>query len=378
MLIPASRWQRLWPSVPHEIRDELALLRYARLTTQIPILYITLLAVISMAMLAAAADAPWIIRLGIPLFVATAGAARMVWWIRRQHQAVTPDQARERIGKLIWISSGIAGLCSVWCLLSWMLAAPAQQSYYPLFMAMGSLTTAFCLSAIRSATVTILLLGIVPISAGLLALGNRMDIIAASVVLIATAFLARLILGQHDQLIDLLMLKHQLREQAHTDPLTGLLNRRALIAEAEAAFAEDRACPALALIDLDSFKAVNDRHGHAAGDELLVQIGARLRLVAGNQAAIARLGGDEFALLLRDSNAAALAPLVDRLLAALVPPFAIGSARVTLGASAGMACAPADGTSLATLFAAADSALYAIKASRAAHGEVGRMHRSTA
>lgn len=357
-------WRQIWPPVPPELRDELALLRYARLTAQVPILYFTIIAVVGTAMLAAASDAPWVVGFGIPIFVTSVGAVRCFWWLRNRHALVCPAEARRRIGKTTLIAASIAGLCSIWCLLSWSFATPSQQSYYPLFMAMGALTTAFCLSAIRKATLLILLLGIAPICMGLILLGNRMDLIAGSIILIATLFLIRMILGQHSQLVDLLLLKHQLRDQAHTDPLTGLLNRRALIAEAEAAFADARACPALMLIDLDGFKAVNDCHGHAAGDELLVLIARRMHDAVGTKGVIARLGGDEFAVLMRHASASELQQLVDRLLLSLVPPFVFGGARITLGASAGTAMAPADGSALEQLFAAADRALYAVKQSR--------------
>jgi diguanylate cyclase len=374
----ALHWQRLWPPVAAEVRDELALLRYARLTSQVPLLYITLIVLVGTAMQAAAADAPWVVRIGIPTFVTIVCAVRFFWWMRHRSAELTADEARRRIRKTTWISNGVAVLCSIWCLLSWSMANAAQQSFYPLFMAMGSLTTAFCLSSIRTATVSHLALGILPISCGLLVLGDSMDFVAGAIILIATAFLIRMILSQHAQLVDLLMLKHQLREQAHTDPLTGLLNRRALISEAEAAFAGDWACPALALLDLDGFKAVNDRHGHAAGDELLVQIAARMRRVVGKDAFVARLGGDEFAVLITSGDTARLPALVDALLASLVPSFTVGGAVVRLGASAGMASAPADGTSLTSLFATADSALYAAKAGRSAARDTRRSNRHAA
>jgi diguanylate cyclase (GGDEF)-like protein len=367
-----------WPRVPREIRDELALLRYDRLTRQIPILYVTIIAVVATAMLAAAEDAPWLVGIGIPLFVTLFGLVRLIWWLRIRKLTLTPDQARASIAKLICISGGIAGISSVWCLLSWTMSAPAQQSYYPLFMAMGSLTTAFCLSTIRWAMLVNLTFGILPISTGMMLMGNRMDMIAGAIILIATIFLLRMNLGQHSQLVDLLMLKHQLRDQAHSDPLTGLLNRRALIAVAEDAFADPAARPALALLDLDGFKGVNDRHGHAAGDELLVQIADRMRRVVGPRAALARLGGDEFALFVSDDAADNLSLLADTLLAALVTPFAVGEARIQLGASAGKAAAPGDGDDLTALFAAADAALYAVKHQRSTINADRRQRRRAA
>lgn len=359
-----TRWNQIWPPVPPELWDELALLRYARLSDQVPLLYFTIIAVVCTAMLASATAAPWAVRLGIPIFVAAIGVVRCTWWLRNRKQVVSPAEARRRILQTTRISASIAGLCSVWCLLSWTFAAPSQQSYYPLFMALGSLTTAFCLAAIRKATLLILVLGIAPISLGLILLGNRMDLIAGSIIIIATLFLVRLILDQHRQLVDMLLLKHQLRDQAHTDPLTGLRNRRALMAEAETAFADTQQRPALILIDLDGFKAVNDRHGHAAGDELLVLIAQRMRDAVGTDGSIARLGGDEFAVLTYAANGIDLQRLVDALLLSLVPPFLLGGARITLGASVGTATAPDDGTTLAALFSAADRALYAVKAIR--------------
>lgn len=105
-------------------------------------------------------------------------------------------------------------------------------------MAMGSLTTAFSLAVIRFATVSNLALGIAPITLAMTLFGNYLDRVAAMVVVMATLFMIRMVAEQHRQLVDLLLLKHQLREQANTDPLTGLLNRRALIASAEQAFGD--------------------------------------------------------------------------------------------------------------------------------------------
>ncbi|NJS15283.1 MAG: diguanylate cyclase [Sphingopyxis sp.] len=362
---------RYWPPVPAEIRDELAVLRYARLQQQIPILYLTLIAVVLTAMLAATSGAPWWARVGIPLFLTGAGVVRFAWWMGQRGTTADADTARRHMRRMILISTGICTICSIWCITSWLLAAPEHRSYYPTFMAMGSLTTAFSLAVIRFATVSNLALGIAPITLAMTLFGNYLDRVAAMVVVMATLFMIRMVAEQHRQLVDLLLLKHQLREQANTDPLTGLLNRRALIASAEQAFG-DYADVGLALIDLDGFKAVNDRHGHAAGDALLVQIAGRMRRVVGEDAVLARLGGDEFALLLMGSGPDALKLCVDHLLAALAPPFIIGSAQIALGASAGMANAPHDGRSLTELFASADSTLYAAKDSRDLSGNARR------
>jgi diguanylate cyclase (GGDEF)-like protein len=132
------------------------------------------------------------------------------------------------------------------------------------------------------------------------------------------------------------------RELAHTDPLTGLANRRGLLrALAEPVGGAGRS-RVLIGIDLDGFKNVNDMRGHDVGDAVLAQVGDRLRrnLLAGDVAA--RLGGDEFAVLMcAGPDEAMLA--AKRLLAVLGEPYVVGGASVFLSASVGVAGYPAPG-----------------------------------
>ncbi len=355
---------QIWPPIPAEIRDEVALLRYEQLQQRLPTVYLTIILVVFTAMLAADAAAPWLVRIGIPSFVIAGAGLRLVWWLTQRGKCIAADAARRQIARTAVLSCAICALCSLWCIASWHYSAPEQQSYYPMFIAMGSLTTAFSVAAIRMVSYANLAGGITPIATALMLFGSELDRVAGAFVAIATLFLVRMIADQHRQLLDLMLLKHRLREQANTDPLTGLFNRRALVELAEDAFAAPDAMVGLALIDLDGFKAVNDRHGHAAGDALLVQIAARMQRVVGADAMLARLGGDEFALLVAGPEAASLAARINRMLTALVPTFHVGSAQITLGASAGMAVSPKDGRNLTELFAAADATLYAAKDSR--------------
>ena len=126
----------------------------------------------------------------------------------------------------------------------------------------------------------------------------------------ATALLSLLVLARLAGLVGLLerdvdqrrALEVQLSYQAFHDPLTGLVNRRRFVEQAEAALAA-RARPgsvAAMFLDLDDFKTVNDSLGHAAGDELLVAVAERLRASVRASDVAARLGGDEFGVLLFD------------------------------------------------------------------------------
>ncbi|WP_260581593.1 diguanylate cyclase [Sphingopyxis sp. PET50] len=355
---------RLWPRVPAAVADDLALLRVARLKVVVPILYATLIAVVLTAMLAANREAHWAIRYGMPLAAVAISAMRMAHWLRPSAAPVSAQAAHRLVGRLYAIAVPIAALCGTWAAVSWWLSEPGQRSYYPMFMALGTLTTAFCLASVRGATLAVLAAGIAPVIAALLLAGNRMDQIAAAIVLLATAFLARLILDQHDQQVEMLTLRHRLQRQAMTDPLTGLANRRALHRAAEEHFALGGAGPALILLDLDGFKPVNDRHGHAAGDALLIAIGGRLRAHAGESATVARIGGDEFAILLPACDAESLAMRASAMLAALAAPFPIDGRPIRIGATAGLARAPDDGGALLELLRSADAALYAAKPRR--------------
>jgi diguanylate cyclase (GGDEF)-like protein/PAS domain S-box-containing protein len=153
------------------------------------------------------------------------------------------------------------------------------------------------------------------------------------------------------------------RHEADHDPLTGLANRRALERTLEAALtraaSRGRAVGVLVL-DLDGFKAVNDRHGHAAGDDVLREVAQRLRRSVRERDLVARLGGDEFVVVLTDL--AAVPDSVERVEAALAEPFAVADA--PLRAAVGVAMFPRDGATVADLLAAADRQMYAAKAGR--------------
>ena len=152
---------------------------------------------------------------------------------------------------------------------------------------------------------------------------------------------------------------------AHTDPLTGLPNRRGLYAELASSL--QRCTPhhlvAVYLLDLDGFKPVNDQYGHDVGDELLVAVAQRLRGHLRESDVVARLGGDEFALLQRGvSDGDSAYRLADRLVQALGQPTEIEAHALQIGASIGIVLSPGDGTEAEELLRKADSAMYLAKA----------------
>jgi diguanylate cyclase (GGDEF)-like protein/PAS domain S-box-containing protein len=155
-----------------------------------------------------------------------------------------------------------------------------------------------------------------------------------------------------------------LAHQAQHDALTQLPNRVLLRGRVESAIEAARASgvsTALLMLDLDGFKEVNDTFGHDHGDRLLQEVSRRLLRVLDGSELVARLGGDEFAVLLTNADAHLAQDRAAAVLAALDPPFRIEGHPLLLGASIGVALAPAHGTDFKSLLRRADVAMYEAK-----------------
>jgi diguanylate cyclase (GGDEF)-like protein/PAS domain S-box-containing protein len=161
-------------------------------------------------------------------------------------------------------------------------------------------------------------------------------------------------------------LESKLIHDALHDPLTGLANRVLLRDHLERALARHGRSPgtvALLFVDLDDFKRVNDSYGHAAGDEILVQVAGRLVGAVRADDVVGRQSGDEFAVLLGQVNdeTEAIAS-AERILGELRRPILLGARSIVVGGSIGIALATDRGTTAEELLTQADAAMYAVKA----------------
>ncbi len=158
--------------------------------------------------------------------------------------------------------------------------------------------------------------------------------------------------------------RQQLEHLATHDMLTGLVNRSHfddLLRERVAACRGQAGRLSLLYIDLDRFKHVNDRHGHAIGDALLRSVAARVKAAVRASDVVGRLGGDEFGVILDQAMPERARQTADELMRRIARPFQFGQLKVEITASVGLADYPAGGDCAEALLATADAAMYRAK-----------------
>lgn len=311
------------------------------------------------------------------------------------------------------VLSALTAACGSFLFIEHVLFEPGRRRLFSRFMKAGAtlcvvLAAAYALGLLgmRAASAVVSVLGLVPALAGVpgaIARARRGDAVGASflvawaIYFAATAVIVGVINGGIDATpwtlhafqigatLDMLIfmrvvgmrmrdvqaaarraaLEHEsLRSLAHTDPLTGLPNRRGLQAALAAALPD--AAPghllALYMLDLDGFKPVNDQHGHDVGDELLAAVAKRLRDSVRSTDLVTRLGGDEFVVMISGlPSEQRAAESAQHWVEAFRRPFQLRGRTCAVGLTVGYALAPLDGTDPVELLKRADAAMYAGK-----------------
>ncbi|WP_182466774.1 GGDEF domain-containing protein [Sphingomonas gilva] len=354
-----ARW---FPAVPSAIAPALAAYQFDSIRRQVPILH--MIAILNLLIVdfvlwrqhTPAGYYAW--TSAIILFCLW----RIVTW-RRRNRAARPGPAE--MGRFLAGANraaiGSVAIVSAFAAATYLAGGFDYPLLIPISLAFGVFSIAHCLAPMRLASVATLVAGIAPCGLAMLLTGNFMaQVIAVSMMSVA-ALKIGFLRDYHGQMIARLALQQQIHDLAARDPLTGLANRRAIHDRIEAAIARGEDF-AVALIDLDDFKGLNDSRGHHAGDAMLRLIAERLAAHAGPDGVAGRLGGDEFVVLLeRVADAAAIRARMDELVAALAGPAMIEGETVAPAASLGFATFPECGRDLDALTRAADAALYAAK-----------------
>ena len=152
---------------------------------------------------------------------------------------------------------------------------------------------------------------------------------------------------------------------AHYDPLTQLPNRTTFADQLRQGIARskrDKSLIAICFLDLDGFKPVNDQFGHDAGDQVLIEVAARIKNCIREQDTVSRHGGDEFALLLDDlPSIEECEQTLSRIQQVIAEPYLVNGEKITIGASIGLTLYPLDDSDADTLLRHADHAMYQAK-----------------
>ena len=353
--------------------------RYAALRRQVPVIY--LLAVANLCGLELATTGSLRIGFNFPTLLAAWALVRTAQWVRTS--AEVPHAAMlQRLRQTCVLSAILCISICVWSLFHLANADPGARMAVVLFGGLTAIGTAYGLSALPvAARIPIFVLAL-PL-AGLASVSSDPQFVGAALSLaLVAALILRLLSSHNAQFIDLIKSRTLLaqerelvdsaRQQAHvaatTDFLTALPNRRAFIAALEAEFADQDKIFAVAILDLDNFKQVNDTLGHPTGDALLELVASRLRSFAPGTA-VARLGGDEFGLLLGNiSRPAQALGVAMELLADVGRTAVINGREVAVMASIGIGISRKGASRTSTrILADADLALYEAKRSTGAH-----------
>lgn len=185
---------RVFPPVPKDIRDDVAMIRAQRIETLTPALFLLLAATTPTAIYAGAAGVHPVVRIGFPVILAVVGIGGFLFLLHNRGRRMSPRRARRMIVEATLLSGVMGAMCSLWTVVNWIAAPPASHSYYAMIMAMGSLATAYCLSSIRFATFVNLGIGLVPISLLMLTSGIAAEFAAGASLVLATLFLLRMVI----------------------------------------------------------------------------------------------------------------------------------------------------------------------------------------
>ena len=353
---------------------------------RMPWLYAILIVNLSGLLLALKQHSSVYIWMGAPLLLLLAWRL-FHWWRIRSRAPGQIDAARE-LRRLYLIGLVVCFCYSVWSIIIYTRAPFDDRTHLIVVASLASLCCSFALSPFPVAARVPLYVMSLPLAL-LLGITDHSHL-AVSLTLVTLVFVStKLIDEQYAAFSRLVHTRFRLEaekfraeqaernaveerlhatQMAYTDALTGLGNRRALLAEIDRRNRVEGGGMTVVLLDLDGFKAVNDTFGHDTGDSLLIAVARRLTRVVGRTVFAARLGGDEFALLLPTTSGAAAIGLVEVAVERLGRPYPGRGRKLVVSACGGIAVPGEGGADSTQLIRMADIALFAAK--RAGRGRL--------
>ncbi len=355
----------VFPAVPPEIAGSFESSQMMRVLRHVPMIYaVATLNMVIVITLCIEQGMP-IAFYGWMFFLTLFAIVRMFIWIGRARGPLDDLEARPLLLNMTIVSVGGMGMLSIWTAANFVMGYLDDAIVIPVSLVFGATCVAHCLAPLRTAAAGTLIAGILPTAAMMIGVGDFQTKLLGVCMLTIAGMMLRFVSEQYDQLVRSLLLESQIREQAYTDALTGIPNRRAMMDALHSACARRKPF-AVALLDLDGFKAVNDSLGHHMGDLLIQHVGQTLQAAKVNGDLVGRLGGDEFIILMNDVKGSFDASTrVSCLMIELCRPAMLDDHhQVPVAASLGFALYPDQGSDSEALLIAADRALYAEKRAR--------------
>lgn len=385
------------------VGEHILAMQYEHLKKHIPLLYLTISFYFAMAVIFLISHIPvdsvqsYIARYVLPAIIIPFSLIRGVIWYHRRQDKFEREKVEKTIISLTIISASLSMLCGYWSILAWQADIVDRHSYLALIMAMGGFSVAYCLSIIPFSAAFNLVAVLLPLNLVLIFSGETFLIAVAVTVLTAMVYLIALLRRHYNHMVRMIELQVQMHDLANTDILTGLLNRRALIEEyAVLVYGESNSLVSLmeneddteiganqpdfdtdtmivasevthvtmVMLDLDGFKPINDKYGHATGDKLLQMIAARMKKHISDYGTIARIGGDEFAILFVNKPVQFCIQMIESLSYILSSPYIIDDEEKKIGISFGFAHRDENIGTIEKLLSKADAELYDMKAKK--------------
>jgi diguanylate cyclase (GGDEF)-like protein len=359
-------------------QPELVLARARALSTQIPMMYLLVLICSGVLVMTHWSVAPIYLTVYFPAALTVLSAIRLVRWWYARNAMLTAEQAARMLTQTVAMAALLGVMFAWWALSMAPYGGPFEQAHVMFYLGFTPIACLFCLMHLRIAALILATVVLIPTLIYFYLSGNHvLFLISINLLLVELVMGALLVRNSmdFDRLVEARgnadkreRAARELSEVnarlANADSLTGLANRRYflhLLQQRLGAQQGSQPQVIVGIIDLDGFKAINDVFGHAIGDQVLVQAGARLNQVGDVGTVVARLGGDEFGIMLapgtRDDQLDELATV---LVSSLQQPFRFPGAVARISGSVGFAATQAGDTAEAAL-ARADYAAYEAK-----------------
>ena len=347
---------------------------------RMPWVYAILLVNLSGVLVSLGDDLPYHSTVGIVIFAIS--SLRLAHWVRMPSRMVSPDVALKELRRIFALGVALTLFYCGWIVSIFVQGQGEIREHVIVFGSLASLGCSYALSPLPSAAKASLYLLGMPLAMLSIVTGDAAHVAMGCTLMTLMYVNLRLIEVQrmtftrlvHSRLdIELekkraesaerraIVEQSLARKLADTDVLTGLANRRALLGEVNQRTLDGRSHHAVALFDLDGFKAINDTFGHATGDSLLIAVSRRLYELVGTSGLVARLGGDEFAVLLFGGDEVSTAGLVATAVERIAAPYPLEGRNLMVSVCAGIAfCDQADQDPTQAI-RKADLALFAAK-----------------